>query len=229
MVLGPKEEVVNPAIGKCGGSLQHTEAMVMEQTAFIKTQRGNRRRQIKEVSQLEKSVEPAAKEKEGGTKRLRSEISIPSPKTTGLPKKQQTVDRELSFSHAIKAVKMAIVKEVFPFDRLSNDEFDHVQMEIQSRTDMISLEDHMPKILRSSLQAGAVIIQCGDDETDNWLKGSFQDNKEVISDIELKVMSESDLPKPVKVAFKMKDTYTKEPTVLLKRPNRLNPELKSEG
>ena len=65
-------------------------------------------------------------------------------------------------------------------------------------------------------------------ETSKWLQGCFQDNREVIDGTTLKVMSASDLPKPVKVAFKTKDTYTKEPALLLKRLNRLNPELKSE-
>ena len=46
---------------------------------------------------------------------------------------------------------------------------------------------------------------------------------EVIDGTTLKVISGSDLPlKTVKVAFKTKDTYTKEPALLLKQLNRLN-------
>ena len=41
---------------------------------------------------------------------------------------------------------------------------------------------------------------------------------EVISDTAVKVMSESDLLKSVKVVFKTKDTYTKERILLLKQP-----------
>ena len=71
MALGSKEEVDNPTIGKCGSassSLQHTEAMVVEQTTLTKTQRRNRRRQLKKwEDQVEKSAEPAIKKKEGGT------------------------------------------------------------------------------------------------------------------------------------------------------------------
>ena len=116
-----------------------------------------------------------------------------------------------------RGVKMAIVMEAFPSDKLSDDDFDHVQMEILRRMDMMPLGDHMPKILRSSLQADALIIHCGDDETSSWLKDCFQGNKETlhISSTALKVMSASDLPKPVKVAFKTKNTYTKEPAILL--------------
>ena len=54
--------------------------------------------------------------------------------------------------------------------------------------DIVPLGGHMPNILRSSLQAGAIIIHCEDDETGNWLKGCFQGNKEVISSTALKVM-----------------------------------------
>ena len=50
----------------------------------------------------------------------------------------------------------------------------------------------------------------------NWLKGCFQDNKEVIRGTALKVISTSDLPKLDKVVFKTIYTYTKEPPVLLK-------------
>ena len=50
----------------------------------------------------------------------------------------------------------------------------------------------------------------------------------MISGTALKVMSASDLPKPMKVAFETKDTYTKELASLLKQINQLNPELKSE-
>ena len=82
------------------------------------------------MEQLEESAEPPTKEKDGGTKRLRSEISTPSPSAVGLPKKQQMVEIQLFFlAHAVKAVKMAIVKEAFPTDKLSNDDFDHVHPE----------------------------------------------------------------------------------------------------
>ena len=88
MVLGPKEEVVDPTIRECGdasSSLQHTDAVVVEQTTLTKTQR--RRQLKKKVKQLQKSAEPATKEKEGGTKGFGSEVSTLSPKMTGLLKK----------------------------------------------------------------------------------------------------------------------------------------------
>ena len=229
-VLSPKEVVSNPTSGECGGvgsSSQHTEAMEGEQTSLTKTQKRNRRRQLKKRVEQEKSTESASKEKEGGTKRPRSEVSTPSPNLATMQKKQRTKDHQVSFAHAVKAFKMAIVKETFPSDRLSNEDFDRVQMEILRKTDVTPLEGHMPKILRSTLQAGAAIILCNDEETANWLNENFHGNKEVVGTA-LKVLSASSLPKPVKVAFKTKDTYTKEPALLLKRLNRLNPELKSE-
>ena len=78
MFLGPKRELVDPTIGECGdasGSSQRTEAMIVEQTALTKPQRGTRRRQLKKrVDHQEKSSEPATKEKEIESKRFRAEI-----------------------------------------------------------------------------------------------------------------------------------------------------------
>ena len=90
---------------------------------------------------------------------------------------------------------------------------------------MTLLEGHMPRTLRIYLQAGIIIIHCEDEGTGKWLNGYFQ---EVIAGTALKVMSASDLPKPVKVAFKMMDTHIKDPAFLLKQLNRLNSELKCE-
>ena len=104
------------------------------------------------------------------------------------------VKRQLSFAHAIKAIKLAIVKESYPSDRLFNDDFYHVQVEILRRIDMTPLESHMPRILRTLLQAGTIIIYCNAEGTGNELEGFFQDSREVISDATLKVISASDLP-----------------------------------
>ena len=93
---------------------------------------------------------------------------------------------------------------------------------------MTLLEGRMPTILRTLLQAGTIIIHCEDEGIGWQLEGCFHQNKKVISGTALKVMSEIDLSKPVKEAFKMKDTYIKEPALLLKQLNKLNPEFKSE-
>ena len=58
--------------------------------------KGGRRQQKKRIDQLEKSAEPGTKEKEGRNNKLRSEVSIPAPKTGGLPKKRRAVDRRIS-------------------------------------------------------------------------------------------------------------------------------------
>ena len=112
------------------------------------------------MDQQEKSAEPTIKEKDGGTKRLRSKVSTPTTIVT--MQKQLTENRQLSFAHA---VKMTVMKEAFRSDRLSNDDFDRVQIENMRMMDMTLFGSHMPKILRSMLQAGAAIILCEDDGT----------------------------------------------------------------
>ena len=71
-----------------------------------------------------------------GSKDLGLRSQLLSPNTA---KKQRTVECQLSFAHAVKVIKMAFMKEVFPSDKLSNDDFDHMQIEILRRTDMIPL------------------------------------------------------------------------------------------
>ena len=112
MVLGTKEVAVNLTISEhdsASGSFQHTEVMVVEQTILTKTQKRSQKK--KKVNQQKKSPEPAIKEKKGRIKTLRSEVSTPSPKMARWPKRLHTEDCQLSFAHAVKAVKMAIGRE----------------------------------------------------------------------------------------------------------------------
>ena len=64
------------------------------------------------------------------------------------------MDRQFSFAHTVKAVKMAVVREAFSSDRLCND-FDQVQMKILKGTDMIPLEVICPSSL--NLQSRLVL------------------------------------------------------------------------
>lgn len=113
-------------------------------------------------------------------------------------------------------VKMAIVRESFPSEKLSDKDLDCIQVEILKQIDLIPIEDFMPKIQRCAWQAGSLIVYCDDVETRGWLKRFFDNNKEMIGGTVLKVMSANELPKPVKVTFKIRDAYTKEPNMLLK-------------
>ena len=60
---------------------------------------------------------------------------------------------------------MAILKEYFLSDKLSNDDFDCLQIKFLGRTDMTNLESRIPKILRTSLQSGAIIVHYEDEGT----------------------------------------------------------------
>ena len=106
MVLGSNEEVVNPTIGKCGSassSLQHTEAMEVEQTTLLtKTQR---HRQQKKEDGLACEICWTSYQREG-RKDQKTRVSTTSPNTAGLPKKQWRVECHISLA---QAVKMAIV------------------------------------------------------------------------------------------------------------------------
>lgn len=231
--LGPstKEETSNLTAGGSGvasSSLQHTNTAVGGQGVLTKSQKRNRRKGLKKKEKKALVAESTEEGKVGGAKRLRSQASTPSPAQAALSKRPRMENQPRSFAQAVKAVKIAIVRKSFPSEKLSDKDLDCIQVEILKQIDLIPTGDFMPRIQRSALQAGSLIVYCDDLETGDWLKRVFDDNTEVIGGTVLKVMSASELPKPVKVAFKTRDVYTKEPNLLLKRINRLNPELKSE-
>ena len=86
----------------------------------------------------------------------------------------------------------------------------------------------LPDIHSSHLNPqGAMVFFCSDSATAEWIKTHFNDNSQAVQGSVLKVMPADNLPKPVKVAFKTRDIYTKDADMLLKRLQRYNPSLKS--
>jgi hypothetical protein len=122
---------------------------------------------------------------------------------------------------------MAVVKEGFPGSRFSPEESKIVDLAIIDMIDQVPFEEGGPRMLGSTHNKGALIINCYDSNAVAWLKKNVDGNKKVLGDVALKVMSANDLPKPCKVAFRTRDVYTKSPSVLLTRLERLNPGLKS--
>ncbi|XP_054714416.1 helicase SRCAP-like isoform X1 [Uloborus diversus] len=156
-----------------------------------------------------------------------SRVPIPSPTQVAVSNRAWTVQPQ-SCAQAMNMLKMSIVRDGFPLEKLSQDDIKHIQMEILRRTDMIPSWEFMPKIQRSVPHAGTLLVHCDDAETADWLKATFHGNDEVIGGTVLKILNGNELPKPIKIAFKTKDVYTKNAGLLLRRLNRLNPELKSE-
>lgn len=212
----------DPASDGAAGTCQQHIGVGSGAPGLTKTQKRNlRRRLAKQTSQNTSGGSGA------GSKRPRSDGSTPSPAVKIALKKPRIEAEAGSYALAAKSIKMAIVGENFPAVRLSEEDGNIIRRAILERTDLIPVGGHLPVILGNTLMKGAMIIHCGDAATVEWVKVSFDGIREVLGGVALKVLSASDLPKPVKVAFKTKDTFTKEPGVFLRRLNRLNPNLKS--
>ena len=84
----------------------------------------------------------------------------------------------------------------------------------------------LPLLRTYSLQEGALIYFCDNQESCNWLSTHIIGNK-LKDKFVLKVMETIILPNPIKMAFKTKDINTKNPEVLFRRLELLNPGIKT--
>ena len=78
------------------------------------------------LEQQEKSSDVIIKEEQGRNKRHNFEVISPSLKSA-VSKKHWEEERQLFFDHVIEAIKMSILINSFPSDKLSNNDFNHVQ------------------------------------------------------------------------------------------------------
>ena len=111
--------------------------------------------------------------------------------------------------------------------KLQKDRGDLILKDILERIDKIPEDDLLPKIIGTNLAAGALIICCDGSATEDWIRTSFDASTSTVEGFTLKVLAINELPKPVKVTFKTRDTFTKDPKALLQKLQRYNPELKT--
>lgn len=196
----------------------------VQSAPLTKSQKRNRRKYRANLAREQSA--PSDGGSGQGVKRTSSELSTPSPTSKAAPAKRPRGEiPHRSFTQVVAGTKMAIVKGGFPQDKLSTTEDIAIQKEIVKKTDSLPLDVALPCFSNSGLNKGAYIVQCDNDYSVEWLKSNFHNNVDLIKGTQLKVIKASELPKPVKVAFKHKDVHTVDPQVLLKRLNRFNPKL----
>lgn len=217
-----KTEVSEPMSGGAANSGQQHPGTGAGTSGLTRTQKRNLRRKFNKLSSNK-----AGQERGAGTKRPRSDGSTPSPAGQMLHKKPREDFLPGSYSGALKASKLAVVKESFPASKLSEGDGDCIRGIILEKTDSNPVGCQLPEILGCNLRKGALIVSCGNSATEDWIRKTFN-GKRVLGDEALKVISADELPKPFKVSFKTSDNLTKDHSVFLKRLAKLNPELKSE-
>ena len=100
-----------------------------------------------------------------------------------------------------------------------------IQSEILRKVDGAKPGEPLPLLRTYSLQEGGFIYFCDNLESCNWFSTHYNGTK-LRDKFIIKVMETTNLPKPIKMAFKTEDINTKIPEVLFRRLELLNPGIK---
>jgi hypothetical protein len=122
--------------------------------------------------------------------------------------------------------KIAIFKENYPEDKLTEEELDHILEELE-RVLHGTPKGELPHLKSFRLEASALMYVCAHQQSGQWLTRAI-DNHRLRSGARLKVTDAGSLPKPIKVALRTRDNIAKSPEELLKWVKDLNPGLHVE-
>jgi hypothetical protein len=142
------------------------------------------------------------------------------------PTKRHRTLPEVPYRDAVSNFKMAIVREKYPEDKLVEEYIKDIQSEILRNVVGAKPGEPLPLLKTLTLQEGALIYFCDNQESCNWLSTHINGTK-LRDKFVLKVKETSNLPKPIKMAFKTKDIITKNPEVLFRCLELLNPGIKT--
>lgn len=195
-------------------------------------QKRNRRRAEKKREQL--AAKAAANSSgsspvdKGGVKRPRSDNTTPSP-SLALSTKRTRKNEGRTFADAVSLIKMAVVSDGHPSAKMVAEDETKIREDIHRRVgEMICLpaaeRPQAPRVESITTSTSSILVNCMDEYTASWLKDSLDGNLDVIKGKKLKVIPAKDLPKPVKIAFKTRDTVLVKHSDLAARLDFFNPE-----
>jgi hypothetical protein len=121
---------------------------------------------------------------------------------------------------------MAIFKEMYPGDKLNEDNQQSildVLGEVLRRTPV----EELPHLKSYRLEGSALIYICTDQQCGHWLSKAIN-NHRLETGTRLKVIEARNLPKPVKVALRVRDNVAQTQDKLLQWVKSLNPGLNTE-
>jgi hypothetical protein len=158
-------------------------------------------------------------------KRPRSEGSTPT-ETVRPPKRPRDCKGPGNYKEALTNIKVAIFKDTYPEDKVSENDQDCILEEpgkMLHRTPIGELPH-----LKSYRLGGALIYICADQQPGQWLIKAT-DNHRLGSGAKLKATDARNLPKPIKVAIRVRDKVAQTQDELLRWINNLNPGLHTEN
>ena len=161
----------------------------------------------------------------GSRKRAGPDTDTPPSAGARHPKRSRVSPGTRGAAPALR--KVAIVKEGYPGADLLDGDIVTIQAEILRRVDDIPVGSPLPLLNNFGLTGGILTYYCEDESSAEWLKKSLRGFK--INGIGIRAVDPSDLPKPVRVAFKTKDLSTKEAPKLLRRLGAYNSALRTKS
>jgi hypothetical protein len=122
--------------------------------------------------------------------------------------------------------KVAIFRETYPEDRVREEARDSILESLGEALRRTPLGELL-RLKSYRLEGGALIYLCVDPQSGQWLIRAV-DNNELGSRGKLKATEAKNLPKPVKVALRVRENIAKNSEELLKWIKQLKPGLHTE-
>jgi hypothetical protein len=130
-----------------------------------------------------------------------------------------------TYKEALTNIKIAIFNETYPEDKLHEDDHKYILEELGRVLHRTPIE--LPHLKSNRLDGGALIYICTDQQSGQWLIKATN-NHRLGTGARLKVMDARNLPKPVKVVLRTRDTVAQTHDELLTWVKNLNPGLNTE-
>jgi hypothetical protein len=144
----------------------------------------------------------------GASKRPRSEGSTPTKRVRPL-KRPRDSRGPGTYREALTSIKIAIFKENYSEDKLTEEEQDHILEEL-GRVFRRTLKGELPHLRSFRLEASALMYVCADQQSGQWLIRAT-DSHRLGSGVRLKAADARNLAKPVKVALRLRDNVARSP------------------
>jgi hypothetical protein len=158
-------------------------------------------------------------------KRPRSEGSTPT-EAARTPKRPRDFKGPETYKEALANIKVAIFRKTYPKDKLTEDDQNsilEILWEVLRRTPI----GELPHLKSYRLEGGALIYICADQQSGQWFIKAI-DNHRLESGARLKATDARNLPKPIRMALRIRDKVAQNQEELLKWVKNLNPGLSTE-
>jgi hypothetical protein len=130
------------------------------------------------------------------------------------PEKSRDVSAPGTHMEAVTNIKIAIFKENYPEDKLTEDDQNHILKEL-GRLFRRTPKEELPHLISIRLGGDALIYVCDYEQSGQWLITDI-DNHRLQSGARLQATVARNLPDAVKVALRTKDKFSKSPNGLQK-------------